>query len=210
MLGYSSDVAWMIEAYVRLAECTGDTAWPSMADSLAGQLLELFRDHESGGLFTTGTDAEELVVRPRELYDNVIPSASSVAAGRPVAPGGTARPGRPRGVGAAGCSPPGAPFTRRAPTAVPALLGAAVLDALGPIEVAVTGDRPDLVREAGRPFIPRRVLAWSDPSAAPSVSLPLLDGREEGFAYVCRFGACRLPSPDCRGASRSAARNCCP
>jgi uncharacterized protein YyaL (SSP411 family) len=194
VLGYSSDVAWMIEAYVRLAECTGDTAWLARADLLAGQLSELFEDRETGGLFTTGADAEELVVRPRELYDNVIPSASSVAAGALLRLG--ALLGRDEHEAMADrLLAAGSTLYMRAPTAVPALLGAAALRALGAVEVAVTGDRPDLVEEAGRLFIPRRVLAWVAPAASEPLPLPLLQGREEGYAYVCRFGECRLPSP---------------
>ncbi len=193
VLGYSSDVAWMIEAYVRLAECTGETAWLSEAAALAGQLLELFEDRQHGGLFTTGSDAEELVVRPREMYDNVIPSASSVAAGALLRLSSLL--GREELAAAADrLLSAGSALYMRAPTAVPALLGAAALRALGPIEVAVTGDRADLVAEAGRPFVPRRVLAWVSPAAKEPDPLPLLAGREEGFAYVCRFGECRLPS----------------
>jgi len=194
VLGYSSDVAWMMEAFVRLAECTGDSDWLAKAATLAGQLLELFADHESGGLFTTGSDAEELVVRPREIYDNVIPAASSVAAGTLVRLATLL--GRDDLAAAAGrLLAAGSTLYVKAPTAVPALLGAAVINALGPIEVAVTGDRPDLVQEAGRPFIPRRVLAWANAtSRAQLPPLPLLEGRKEGLGYVCRYGECRLPS----------------
>jgi uncharacterized protein YyaL (SSP411 family) len=195
VLGYSSDVAWMMDAFVRLAECTGDSAWLARASALAEQLLELFEDPEGGGLFTTGSDAEQLVVRPREVYDNVIPSASSVAAGALIRL--AALLGRDDLAAAAGrLLAAGSALYVKAPTAVPALLGAAVLNALGTIEVAVTGDRPDLVAEAGRPFIPRRVLAWIDPAVVPqSLPLPLLEGREDGYAYVCRFGECRIPTP---------------
>ncbi len=195
VLGYSSDVAWMMEAFVRLAECTGDPAWLAKASALAGQLLDLFEDGETGGLFTTGSDAEELVVRPREIYDNVIPAASSVAADALIRLA-TLLGRDDLAAAAVRLLAAGSTLYVKAPTAVPALLGAALINALGPIEVAVTGDRPDLVEEAGRPFIPRRVLAWAGPAAgAQSLPLPLLQGRKDGFGYVCRFGECRLPSP---------------
>ena len=48
--------------------------------TLAGEMLRLFHDAERGGFFQTGSDAEELVLRPKELYDNAAPSGNSVAA----------------------------------------------------------------------------------------------------------------------------------
>ena len=43
-------------------------------------MMDLFAQ-DGGPLFTTGSDAEELVVRPTELLDGAAPSASAVAAG---------------------------------------------------------------------------------------------------------------------------------
>jgi uncharacterized protein YyaL (SSP411 family) len=199
LLGYSVDVAWLAEACVRLAAATGHLRWLRTAGELADQLLELFEDTESGGLFTTGSDAEELVVRPRELYDSVTPSAGSVAAGT------LARLGSMLGrddlaVAATRLVRAGTPAIMAAPTAVPGLVGAADLLAGGIVEVVVTGERPDLVALAGRQYLPRSVLVWEAADAAaaggghaPALS-PLLEEREPGFAFVCRHSACRLPS----------------
>jgi hypothetical protein len=197
LLGYSADAAWMIEACVRLTECSGDNSWLGPAGEVADQLLELFVDPEAGGLFTTGADAERLVVRPRELYDNVTPSALSVAVGALARLGSLL--GREDYSGAARkLLASAAGVVENAPTAVPALLGAADLLATGIVEVAVTGDRMDLVAHVGHQFHPRLVLAWttavtsSERPHAPEP--PWLAGRQEGYAYVCREGACRLPA----------------
>ena len=196
LLGYSTDAAWVVEACVRLAECTGEANWLKAASEVADQLLELFEDKETGGLFTTGADAERLVVRPRELYDNVTPSALSVAVG--ALPRLASLLGRDdydlaarRLLASAG------ELVTRAPTAVAALLGGADLLCSGVVEVAVTGERPDLVSHVARRWLPRTVLAWSAGEASRSdPGLRLLEGRAEGFAYVCRAGACRLPAAD--------------
>ena len=42
-------------------------------------MLKLFKDEEQGGLFLYGVDGEELIVRPKDIYDGAIPSGNSVA-----------------------------------------------------------------------------------------------------------------------------------
>jgi len=78
------------------------------------------------------------------------------------------------------------------PTAVPELLRAADLVRAGTVDIAVTGDRTDLVRAAAARWHPRIVLAWARPGAEGNFSL--LRDRPEGYAYVCRYGECRLPA----------------
>lgn len=46
----------------------------------AEQMQRYFEDRENGGYYTTASDAEKLIVRPKELYDGAIPSGNSVAA----------------------------------------------------------------------------------------------------------------------------------
>ena len=55
-------------------------------------------------------------------------------------------------------------------------------------EVAVVGDRPDLVRIAQTIWRPDTVLAWGEPYESP-----LWHGRRDGFGYVCRDYACEAP-----------------
>ena len=81
------------------------------------------------------------------------------------------------------------------------LLLAAGLVEHGPVEIVVTGDRADLLQAARRRFLPGAVLAWQSPErqapadteAAPPWHSPLLERRADGFAYVCRRGACLAP-----------------
>jgi uncharacterized protein YyaL (SSP411 family) len=50
------------------------------ADSLCGAISELFWDDSRSSFYDTPVDHEELVTRPRDVYDNAAPSGTSVAA----------------------------------------------------------------------------------------------------------------------------------
>ena len=85
----------------------------------------------------------------------------------------------------------------QAPGAFSHLLAAVALHQGGITEVAVTGDRPDLlaaVREAWRPEV---VLAWGE-----RYESPLWDGRADGLAYVCEHYACQAPQDTPEGLRR--------
>ena len=61
-------------------------------------------------------------------------------------------------------------------------------------EIVVTGDRPDLLAEVRRRWLPAAVVAWGEPDDGP-----LFAGRpaEPGLAYVCQariVPACRPPT----------------
>jgi uncharacterized protein YyaL (SSP411 family) len=186
-LAYAADHAALVDAFTRLAELTGEARWTTEARTTADALLELFEDRHGGGLFTTGHDAEALVARQKDLFDNATPSANSAGAlalARLAALTGEARYAEAadrmtRLVGEAAGSHP---------TAFAHLLAA--LDVLlGPAaEVAVVGDRPDLVAAVQRRFLPRAVLAWGEPFPTP-----LWEGRAEGRAYVCEGFTCQAP-----------------
>jgi hypothetical protein len=78
--GYLDDYACMAEACLTLYETTFDLRWLREARRLAADMVELFADPGGDGFYQTGRDAEQLVVRPRELFDNAVPAGSSVAA----------------------------------------------------------------------------------------------------------------------------------
>ena len=80
ILAYAADHGALIDAFVRMAELTGEARWLDEARTTARSLLDLFWDDEAGGVFTTGSDAEALVTRPKELMDNAVPSGNSLAA----------------------------------------------------------------------------------------------------------------------------------
>ena len=190
-LAYAADHAALVDAFVRLSESTGQRRWLDAARATADALLDLFWDHEAGGFFTTGSDADALVTRPKELMDGATPSAQSLAATGLLRLG--ALTGDARYLDAAdatlrlltGIAP-------EHPTSFGHLLGALDLALAGPIEVVVTGDRPDLVATVRDRYRPNVVLAWGERDDTS----PLWQGRDDGLAYVCRQFACRHPVDD--------------
>ena len=78
-LAVGADYAWLADACARLSEWTGKALWRERALEAASQLVDLFSDDASGGFFTTGADAEALVVRPKEFIDGAVPATNSIA-----------------------------------------------------------------------------------------------------------------------------------
>ena len=76
----AADHAALVEAFVALAEATGEARWIDEARAVADTMLDHFWDDDNGGLFTTADDAEALVVRQKDLLDNATPAANSLAA----------------------------------------------------------------------------------------------------------------------------------
>ena len=189
-LAYAADHAWLVDAFTRLAELTGEARWTERAVATADALLTLFHDDEGGGFFTTGHDAEALIVRTKDVLDGATPSANAVAAlslARLGALTGEARftDAAREVVGLVG------DLLTRHPTAFGHTLLAAELLRRGPTEVVVAGDRPDLVGVVQRAWLPEAVLAWGEPTDSP-----LWEGRDGDRAYVCRAYTCRTPATD--------------
>ena len=189
-LAYAADHAALVDAFVRLAEATGRARWIEAARATADALLDLFWDDERGGLFTTGSDAERLVARNKDLMDNATPSANSVAAVGLLRLGALTGEERYRERAEAILRLTGSLATEH-PTAFGHLLAAVDLAVHGVDEVVVAGERPDLVAVVQRRFLPGAVLAWGE--RYPS---PLWEGRDDGRAYVCRSYACQLPAEE--------------
>jgi uncharacterized protein YyaL (SSP411 family) len=201
-LGYLDDYALMAEACLTLYETTFDQRWFQQARSLADAMLALFGDRDGGGFFQTGSDAEALVLRPKELFDNAMPSGNSAAA--------TVLQRLALLTGDVGYEREGVGALRvlgdlmvKAPTALGQALSALDL-AVGPSrEVAIVGvpgaqDTARLVREVHGRFLPNVVLAVGAPGEDAAVPLlvdrPGIDGR--ATAYVCEGFACRMPVTD--------------
>ncbi|WHH60752.1 thioredoxin domain-containing protein [Petroclostridium sp. X23] len=77
---YVDDYAFMVGGLIELYQTTYKPFYLQKAISVNNEMLKYFWDEEKGGLFMYGKDGEQLIVRPKEVYDGAIPSGNSVAA----------------------------------------------------------------------------------------------------------------------------------
>jgi uncharacterized protein YyaL (SSP411 family) len=202
--GYLEDHAMMAAALLDVYEATFERRWLDEARELGEAMLRLFWDDRVEGFYDTGNDHEPLIVRPRNLFDNAVPSGSSVAIETllrlKVFTGETRYEAR-----ALAALRAMADLMARQPTAFGRFLCALDFN-LGPVvEVAlvapaVGGLEPFLGEVFGR-YLPNRVVVGAiegDDKAAAGI--PLLEARRavEGkpTAFVCRNYACELPATD--------------
>jgi uncharacterized protein YyaL (SSP411 family) len=189
----AADHAALVDGFTRLAEASGQARWIEAAVEAADTMLDHFFDPVNGGLFTTADDADDLVVRQKDIADNATPSGNSAAAFalyRLAALTGEQRYANH----ADRILQVIAPLIEKNPGMFANALLAADLRRRGTTEVVIVGDRPDMVRLAHAVWRPDGVLAWGEPYDSP-----LWEGRSEGYAYVCRNYACELPRDTVEG-----------
>ena len=183
--GVLEDYALLADGLLVLHQVTGQARWLSAAGGLLQTVLDRFADPGSGSFFDTADDAEPLLRRPQEPADNATPSGAAAAAGALLgyaALTGSARH-RERAEQALGAL---AGLAQREPRFAGHALATAEAAAAGPLQVAVVG-RPDLLRLARLTPSPGAVVIGDGES-------PLLAGRTEPAAYVCRGFVCRAPT----------------
>jgi uncharacterized protein YyaL (SSP411 family) len=186
--GVLDDHASLAEGLLVLHQIAGEKRWLDVAEQLLGLVLDHFAGDEPGVLYDTGRDAEKLIARPASPDDGATPGGASAAAGALLTAAALTGSSRWRQAAGDALGRLGALLTQ-APRA--AGWTAAVCEAwlAGPVEVAVV-DRPDLLALTRRSTSPGAVVV-----ASPA-DTPLLAGRPDPAAYVCRGTVCDLPTTD--------------
>ncbi len=199
---YAEDHAALLEALCTLAELDGP-GWLAPAVGVADELLRLFHDPSGGGFFTTGADAEQLVVRHKDLFDDATPSANSMAANGLLRLAGLTGDRRYEAPALGVLRLLGTTMAEH-PTAFAHALAALERVVTPPLEIVVVGERDDpgrreLVREVTSRFLPATVRITATPGETAGAG-PLLAGRTpvggRAAAYVCRAYACERPVTD--------------
>ncbi len=197
--GYLEDYANLIDALLELYQSTFDERYFASCLRLADAALQHFCAAD-GGFYDTSDDHEALIVRPRNLQDNVTPSGNGMLATqllRLAAYTGESR----YGDAAREVLRKLSDVLPQVPQAFAQSLIAADSLVAGVAEVALVGDLDSSESQAvlstlRQPYRPNIITAHRPDAAAPTV-IPLLQGRkllhERTTVYVCRDFACRLP-----------------
>jgi hypothetical protein len=198
--GYLDDYASMCAACLDLYETTFEERFFAEARALAEEAIRLFDDPD-GGFFDTGADAEALVLRPKDLFDNAVPSGNATMAGALLRLAAL--------TGEHSYETKAASVLRllhHAMSSSPLGFG----HALGVLyaylrrakEVAIVGDPSgEATRRLARIVWERPALNWVMAVGPPGPTrVPLLEGRTQvdsaPTAYVCENFACKLPVTD--------------
>ncbi|HIQ02525.1 MAG TPA: thioredoxin domain-containing protein [Anaerolineales bacterium] len=196
--GYLEDYTHLIEGLLELYQTTLDPRWYRAARELAEGVLQHFSGPD-GGFFDTSDDHEALIVRPRELQDNAVPSGSGMAtlvltrlAGLAVEMDYAERARVALG--------PMQPLLARYPLGFGQWLSALDQALAPPREIAIVGDPAAtdtraLLAVCFEGYRPHQVVA-----AGLTDEVPLLAGRPpvkgRATAYVCTGSTCHPPVTD--------------
>ncbi|KAF0159747.1 MAG: thioredoxin domain protein [Syntrophaceae bacterium] len=202
------DYSFIVWALLELYEATFDTQHLFKALAYQSHLFGYFRDDQDGGFFFTPNDAEELLTRPKELYDGAIPSGNSLAFINTLRlsrfTGDAEMDERAHEIYRAFCAEVDA-----MPTAFTQFLCG--LDfAIGPAsEVIIAGtmdhsDTKALLTALRRSFVPNTIVIFrpEESSAHPDIEIiaphvqPHQSINGKTTAYICSNFTCELPTND--------------
>ncbi|UCG83802.1 MAG: thioredoxin domain-containing protein, partial [Dehalococcoidia bacterium] len=186
-------------------EATFDPRWLNAARKLATAMISQFWDDAHGCFYDNGYRQEALVVRPRNVFDNALPSGSAMAASVLIH---LARltDSREHEKLAAAAIRSVHDFLTRYPSGFSQWLCALDLYLSQPKEIAIFGRLHEpatksLIKVIKQRYLPGAVLAGLSPDqSAPDKGIPLLRDRgmidNKPTAYVCESYVCQTPVTD--------------
>jgi uncharacterized protein len=198
--GFLEDYAAVCDAFIELYQTTFDARWYAAACRLADTVLEKF-SAKDGGFFDTASDAEQLIVRPRNVQDNAVPSGNALMARALLKLAALSGEERYH-TAAVGVLRLLTEVLRQFPQGFTEALNATDMLVGGMAEVAIIGLRQDerttaMLNVVQQPYRPNVVMAWAAGDVGDDAAVPLLRARRqrEGAptAYVCRQFVCKLP-----------------
>ena len=200
--GSLADYAALADGLVDLYQAGGEARYLLAAEALADAFRTRFSAAD-GGFHDTDGEADDLLLRSRELSDGAEPSGLSLAIRA------LTRLGRMLGRAdladaALAAARLGAGAVERAPAAVPELAISVDLAVAEPAQVVLAGASDDprlgaLRRVVGAAFLPRAAVLWAaadSPLAGRVPELAAMAAAGQPTAYVCRGFVCDRPTTD--------------
>lgn len=191
--GYLEDYAFVIEAFISLYQATFEEAWLNEARLLADYSIQHFHDKEAGMFYFTSDLDAPLIVRKKEIQDNVIPASNSSLAKGLYLLGTYFNEGKYSDTARQMLGNVKTELGRYIPAYSNwALLMLNYVSRFN--EIVICGKYAEQKRiELNRFYMPNRVLAGSVDGRS---ALPLLEQRyveDKTLLYVCENRACKLP-----------------
>jgi hypothetical protein len=188
--GFLEDYAAVALGFISLYELTFDARWLDHARKIAEAIEHQFWDSSHRMFFDTARDADALIVRPRDVTDNAVPSGTSLTAELYLHLAELTDDPKLRERAEWVLSTLAEPMTTHAP-AFGHLLG--VADALinGSLQVALAGGTDSLASVVATTYAPSLVLAGGTADVQLLRDRPAIDGQPT--AYVCRGFVCDRP-----------------
>jgi uncharacterized protein YyaL (SSP411 family) len=191
--GFLEDYAFLGWGLIQLYEATLDRDYLDAARKYSKEMLKLFQDKETYGLFDAGSDSKDLLVRKKGGHDGVIPSGNAAAAMNLIKLGKITADSR---------------FLEEGKGILRSFMGSieqnpmtglhflSALDYLNCPETEVTfsgridtAEAREMLHSVHKRFLPGLVLRVSDGDA---VVLPK-GKKAETVVQICAAGTCRLP-----------------
>ena len=205
-LGYLDDYAFLIWGLIELYHASFDIKYLELAVHLNDDMIKYFGDEGKGGYFIYGNDSEQLIARPKEVYDGAMPSGNSVAALNLL------RLGRLTGnteleVEAEGVFGAFADKMNSYPMGHTYMLMAVMFARGKGSEIVIVGDRKSasvqsFIDVINKSFMPYSVVVVKDVDEAEALKklIPYTEGQnmvdDKTTAYICENFACRAPITD--------------
>jgi len=189
-LGTLDDYANVAEALLELFKVTGDPLHLNRAKILADATLSHFVDSDGKAFFYTANDAESLIVRSKNPFDNAVPCANSVLLGVLYSLSGLLGDEK-YAHGADGIVEEYSDMMGRSPRGFARMIRELCHELSGRREWVLLGASESLRAKVSRVLLPGDLMV--DES---STDLPLLEGKgsvEVATLFLCEKGSCQKP-----------------
>jgi hypothetical protein len=198
-----ADYAYLANGLLDLFEADGDADWACAALALVRTADRHFRDERGTGWYLTSDDHEQLITRPRDLFDGALPASNAVLTEALVRLAALTedealRSGAERAIAAV------EPLVGASPSAFARALLALVRHDAAAAAVVADGEGAPALRRALRTDreLARPVFDVPADGVPPELAqaFPLLAGKTardgRAAAYLCRRGTCGEPVLD--------------